>query len=157
MSRGALVVWSVVLAPVVLGLALLAWTGGLRIRTPFVEMAGIVSEFDASGLEVVGTRTSGDRVCFLECVPWRYEVYLHVPEEAGGPGCDELERRARAWLGPQTEEYLREDPRPSESPCFYAADVESRPEWTAFAARIEESPPGDPPEGTDWVIEVMTK
>lgn len=157
MSRAWVLGVSVVFAPVLIVLALLAWTGGLRVRTPLGEMSRVVGEFDFSGLEVTGTRTSGDRVCFMECVPWRYEVFVHVPIDAGGPSCDELERRARVWLGPEMESYIKTEPRDAESPCFFAADVEHRPEWTAFASRLEATPPGPRPEGTDWVIEVVTK
>lgn len=134
--------------------AVMALSGGIRLRTPLGAMEEVVNNFDTDGFEVVASRSQGSRICFLQCSDWRYEVFV-APTTAGQlADCDALRDRASRWLEPGMREVMRSEPESYESPCYFVDEVPGHSNRRAYASLLSASDQNEQPTGATWSIRV---
>lgn len=88
------------MALALIAVAPLAFSGGLRIRTPLTSMEAESTRFNLPEGLIVGqtTQTFGHHLCFLQCDDWRVEVrYTTAVGIAVDDLCDAIRKGVDDW------------------------------------------------------------
>jgi hypothetical protein len=165
MMRLIRVVLSIIVGTVVLTVALLALSGGLRFRSPTAAMNAMVDRFDvAAGETVVARTTFEDSVCFLQCSD--RTVKLVVKSDAtvqiNENKCEALAARVEAWSNSEVEiemfgeQYERQSTR-LECIISPTAEVFGHDDWNVVAA-VEQPDSADPNgDVVTWTLTILER